>query len=285
MARYVQRQNVRVVIDLNCSEGSTMTTSVLGLLLYVVAALSIGSRLFHNQGPDTRIALGLGAAAIVLHVLSLTGGIFSDPGQNMSMTNVASLIALLITISMSLTTVLLPNLFLLPVVYGFAALVIALNLLVPDTYIMHIEVHPTLLVHVTLALFAYGCLVIALLYALQLAYINGQLKQKHAAMLTSPLPPLMAVENILFKLLISGTVLLGLSLISGFAFLDNMFAREQAHKTVFSLIAFAIFTSVLAGHKLWGWRGKPVIASTVVGTILLTLAYFGSRFVREVLLS
>ena len=39
------------------------------------------------------------------------------------------------------------------------------------------------------------------------------------------------------------------------------------------------------GHAKFGWRGKPVITCTIVGSVLLTLAYFGSRFVKEFLLS
>ena len=95
----------------------------------------------------------------------------------------------------------------------------------------------------------------------------------------------MAVENILFKLLLVGTILLTLSLVSGFIFLDNMFAKEQAHKTILSLIAWGLYTTILMGHFIFGWRGKPVIWSTIIGGTLLTMAYFGSRFVREVILN
>jgi ABC-type uncharacterized transport system permease subunit len=41
----------------------------------------------------------------------------------------------------------------------------------------------------------------------------------------------------------------------------------------------------LIGHSIFGWRGKLVIWSTIVSGVLLTLAYFGSRFVREVILN
>jgi ABC-type uncharacterized transport system permease subunit len=41
----------------------------------------------------------------------------------------------------------------------------------------------------------------------------------------------------------------------------------------------------LMGHSLFGWRGKPVIWSTIISGVLLTLAYFGSRFVKEVILN
>ena len=34
-----------------------------------------------------------------------------------------------------------------------------------------------------------------------------------------------------------------------------------------------------------GWRGRKVIMLSLIGSFILTLAYFGSRFVKEVLLS
>ena len=261
---------------------------IIGLIcvaLYIAAASIVASRLFHHQGPERKISTALAVAALALHFFMLSDSIFIEPGQNMSMSNVASLIAWLIVLTMTAASFVLPNAILLPVVFGFAALIVLLGLFVPDTYIMNIEVQPALLTHITLALFAYGSLIIAMLYALQLSYINVRLKQKNASLLHSSLPPLMAVEQIFFKLLLTGTVLLTLSLLSGFVFLDNMFAKEQAHKTVFSILAWCVYVVVLFGHSRWGWRGKPVISATVAGAVLLTLAYFGSRFVREVIIN
>lgn len=149
---------------------------------------------------------------------------------------------------------------------------------------MHIELQPGLVVHISLSLFAYCTLVIAFLYALQMSYITYRLKQKGATLLHSSLPPLMLVEGILFKLLLAGTCLLSVSLLSGFVFLDDMFNKTYAHKTVLSSAALVVYLILLVGQKLRGWRGKQVIFMTVLGVILLSLAYFGSKLVREILL-
>lgn len=253
-------------------------------ILYLIAAGMIASRLFHHQGPNPKLVALPAFAALALHLYLVSEGIFALPGQNMSMINVASLIAWLITITMTLASFSLPTTILLPVVFGFSGFIVLLSIFVPDAHIMHIEMRARLLIHISLALFAYGCLMIALLYGLQLSYINEKLKQKKASLLHSSLPPLMTVEDIFFKLLLTGTVLLGLSLISGFAFLDDMLAKEQAHKTVLSCIAWLIFCVTVIGHNRWGWRGRPVTVATICGAVLLTLAYFGSRFVREVII-
>jgi len=254
-------------------------------LLYILSAGLISGRLFHQQGPKHKLSAYCATIAMLLHLLLLVNSIFIAPGQNMSMGNVASLIAWLISVSMTIAAFRLPNALLLPVVYGFTGLVVAFNLFIPIDYIVQIQMHPALLSHITIALFAYGCLMIALLYAFQLAYINYSLKHKQLSLINSPLPPLMLVEQVLFRLLLVGTILLGLSLISGFLFLDNMLAQGQAHKTILSVIAWFIFAGLLFAHHQYGVRGKPVISATVVGSILLTLAYFGSRFVKEVILN
>lgn len=253
--------------------------------LYLLTSGLIVAGMFREQGPNKMITLVTAVIAIALHSIILKNTILIDPGQNMSMLNVASLVGWLISLTMFLASFKMPNTILLPVVYSFTGILILLSHAMPGAHVMQVSIQPTLLVHVSLALFAYACLGIAFLYALQLFYINLRLKEKNASLLHSSLPPLMAVEHILFKLLLVGTVLLTLSLISGFLFLDNMFAKEQAHKTVLSLIAWAIYTTIVFGHAKFGWRGKPVITSTIIGSVLLTLAYFGSRFVREVLLN
>ena len=45
-----------------------------------------------------------------------------------------------------------------------------------------------------------------------------------------------------------------------------------------------IFAVLLCGRHVWGWRGKRALRLTLTGFSLLILAYFGSRFVVEVLL-
>ena len=255
------------------------------VLAYIGAAASISTRLFHQQGPMHRFTYLLAVGALVGHMLLLRDTILIAPGQDLSITNVASLIAWVITISMTLASFSLQNALMLPMVYGFSALIVAMQALIPAHHIMHLQLQPALISHITIALLAYGCLVIAFLYALQLSYINFRLKHHQSSLLHSSLPPLMTVEAGLFKLLQVGTLLLTLSLLTGFVFLDNMLGSGQAHKTILSIIAWLIYVILLAGHRLYGWRGRPVIIATISGAILLSLAYFGSRFVKQVILA
>ncbi|MBP6791419.1 MAG: cytochrome c biogenesis protein CcsA, partial [Aeromonas sp.] len=49
--------------------------------------------------------------------------------------------------------------------------------------------------------------------------------------------------------------------------------------------AWCVYALLLWGHHTRGWRGRKVIMLSLIGSFILTLAYFGSRFVKEVLLS
>jgi ABC-type uncharacterized transport system permease subunit len=56
------------------------------------------------------------------------------------------------------------------------------------------------------------------------------------------------------------------------------------HKTIFSIASWLLFASLLIGRHLLGWRGKIARKILVIGFLLLIIAYFGSRFVSEIIL-
>ena len=257
----------------------------MAVLFYTLAAILLLRHFIHHQEHQRPVSpIVFASLAGLAHLAFLINTIMLAPGQNMSITNVLSLVAWLITAAMLVSASVLPNRIMLPVVFVFSALTVLASTLIPVAHIMHIELHPGLVIHITLSLFAYGTLAIAFLYALQVSYITFRLKQKGASLLHSALPPLTLVEGMMFRLLQIGTALLVISLLSGFIFLEDMFNRLYAHKTVLSILALILYIFILAGQKLRGWRSRQLIVMNVIGIVLLTLAYFGSRFVREVLL-
>ena len=56
------------------------------------------------------------------------------------------------------------------------------------------------------------------------------------------------------------------------------------HKTVFSILAGGVFAFLLLGRLRFGWRGRKAVRVLYTGSLLLLLAYAGSRFVLEVVL-
>ncbi|MEY2656258.1 MAG: hypothetical protein RLZZ524_3286, partial [Pseudomonadota bacterium] len=50
------------------------------------------------------------------------------------------------------------------------------------------------------------------------------------------------------------------------------------------VLGWVVFAGLLAGRRAFGWRGRRATRWLYVGSVLLLLAYVGSRFVFEVLL-
>ena len=93
------------------------------------------------------------------------------------------------------------------------------------------------------------------------------------------------MESLLFSLVATGFVSLTLALLTGFAFVDDFIAQHLAHKTIFSILAWTVYATLLWGHFKLGWRGKIATLWTLGGFFALMLAFWGSKFVLEVLLA
>jgi ABC-type uncharacterized transport system permease subunit len=74
--------------------------------------------------------------------------------------------------------------------------------------------------------------------------------------------------------------------LSGVVFSEQLFgtAFKWDHKTIFTMLSWGLFGSLLAGRVWRGWRGKTALRFTLTGFATLLLAYVGSRFVLEVVL-
>ncbi|KTT44113.1 cytochrome C assembly protein, partial [Pseudomonas oryzihabitans] len=155
---------------------------------------------------------------------------------------------------------------------------------VPPGTVAPLDVSPRIVVHVLLSIVAYGLFTLAALQSCLVLLQNHQLKNKHPSGLIRSFPPLQTMESLLFGFLWAGWVVLSLALISGWFFVEDMFAQHLIHKTVLSCIAWVVFGILLWGRHRLGWRGHRAIRWTLLGFILLMLAYFGSKLVREFIL-
>lgn len=259
-------------------------SAIVAACFYFICVAAVVTRLFDTKGPNLILILSFAGLAILAHMISSNQLIFTQGKINFALPNVISLVSLAICLAVSVLALRYKINLLLPVAYCFAGLwQIAMIFIPHQSQIPLVTDQPILFTHITLALIAYCVLVIATLYAFQVAYINVKLKSKNLQAV-SHLPPLMQVEGQLFIILAIGTLCLFVSQILGIIFIDHFIRKDNAHKTVLSLIALAFYASILWGHYKKGWRGHRVLALTITATILLTLAYFGSRFVKEFLL-
>lgn len=261
-----------------------LTLVLTGLVsaLYAAGAIALVRSFLREQAINKISLSGYTAIVLFLHALVIHSGSFSDKGFSLSLFSVASLIFWTINLIVFVSSARKPlhNLFIL--LYPLSALCLAaVALATPHT---HTYLNYTVASHVILSLLAYSLLTIASVQALILAYQNHKLRQKQLQTRAGFLPPLMTMESLLFEFIWVGVVLLTLSILSGFWFLDDMFAQHLVHKTVFAIIAWCIYVTLLIGRVAYGWRGYKAIRWTLVGFLFLMLAYFGSKFVLEVLL-
>jgi len=204
-------------------------------------------------------------------------------GQNLSLVNIGSVVSLIICTVMTIVASRNRGWFILPIVYSFALINLAFVTFLPGEFITHLEQSKGLLVHIGLALFAYATLIIAALYALQLAWLDYQLKNKRLTF-NSDMPPLMTIERKLFHITQVGVILLTLTLCTGLLYMDNLFSRENIDKAVLSILAWFVYIVLLWGHYHEGWRGRRVVWFSMAGAVLLTLAYFGSRLIQQLMI-
>ncbi len=256
--------------------------ALLALIAYTASLALIVPGLLRKHSAWRRLAILFAALALVCHALGLEARIFpSDGGQNLSLLNVGSLVSLLICSVMTIVATRNRGWLLLPIVYAFALINLALATFMPNEFITHLEATPGMMVHIGLSLFAYATLIIAALYALQLAWIDYQLKNKKLAF-SGEMPPLMTIERKMFHITQVGVVLLTLTLCTGLFYLQNLFSMENVDKAVLSILAWFVYVILLWGHYHEGWRGRRVVWFNVAGALLLTLAYFGSRLLAQI---
>ncbi|MEJ8839067.1 cytochrome C assembly family protein [Ramlibacter sp. AN1133] len=148
---------------------------------------------------------------------------------------------------------------------------------------MHVATSPWLPLHWALGIAAYGLFAAAVVHAWLMQRTEQTMRQAtepHAGL------PLLTLERLTFRFATAGFVLLSATLLAGVFFSEVLYGRAWRwdHKTVFSVLSWGAFALLLLGRARFGWRGRKAVRVIYVGSLLLLLAYVGSRFVLEVLL-
>jgi len=141
-------------------------------------------------------------------------------------------------------------------------------------------------VHLVIAMLAYSLFTIASLHVLLMALLERRLHDGTLPRALGPLPPLLTMERMLFRIIWAGFILLTATLVTGVVFSEELFgkAAKLNHKTVFGMVSWIIFAALLCGRHVYGWRGRVAVRWTLAGFLALVLAYVGSKFVLEVIL-
>ena len=276
-----------------------MVDIVIQLLPHILAALIYGALGFHfwntrwREGENQCVACPMQtwerlviAAALVIHAAGLYDALFADIGMRFSFSFALSLMMWLAVLIYWLESFMARMEGMQPMVLPLAAICTILPVIFPNVHLVAHANATGFKLHFLAAMLAYSLLTLSALHAIFMGFTERALHNRSLKRSLSSLPPLLAMESLLFKMLLVGFILLTLTVGSGVFFSEEIFGKALTidHKTLFAFASWGIFATLLIGRHAWGWRGKRALRWTLAGFALLILAYVGSRFVAEVVL-
>jgi ABC-type uncharacterized transport system permease subunit len=267
---------------------SPTTASALSLFLYCLSAFLIFNQLKHHSkkaAGQRWLSLSLAFIGLSLHAVALYQLIWHTDGLDLGFFAAFSLITWLISIQILLSCffrhieALGIVMFPMAGLAGLASLVSSITPVAPAQLIA--VSNATIQGHIMISVIAYSLIMLGAVQAILLAYQDRAIRSHHPGGFIRYLPPIHDMETLLFQFLGFGFVLLSGSLITGFFYLEDIFAQHQAHKTIFSLIAWLILGTLLFGRFQFGWRGRTAVRWTLSAFALLMIGFFGSKLVYQ----
>jgi len=257
------------------------------ILLYLLTTVGLAMRLggcTSSLCANRKVIFLPGVGAVILHAMVLYPELITGQGINLGFFNAASLTALLAVALLLLAAIWQPiesiGIPLLPI----TATTLGLAALYPSQHAIS-ATSWQLDTHILFSVLAYSLFVLAAFQAALLAIQERQLRNRRPGGIIRALPPLQVMERLLFQMIGAGFTLLSIALVTGFFFLEDIFAQHLVHKTILSIAGWVIFGVLLWGRWRFGWRGRTAIRWSLSGFALLALAYFGSKLVLELILT
>jgi ABC-type uncharacterized transport system permease subunit len=250
------------------------------LTLAAAAAYALPAAAASRLSPRAaRIAL---LAAWLLHGLVLALGLTGDPPR-FGFAPALSVTAWLVLTVYAVERQLFPQLEARWALAGLGSAAVLLPLFFPGTP-LHVSASPWLPLHWALGIASYGLFAAAVVHAWLMMRA-----ERHIRVAADPQAglPLLTLERLTFRFATAGFILLSATLLAGVFFSEKLYGYgtfKWDHKTVFSILAWVVFAFLLLGRLRFGWRGRKAVRVLYIGSILLLLAYAGSRFVLEVIL-
>jgi ABC-type uncharacterized transport system permease subunit len=248
--------------------------SLLAAIAYAVSAA--GAQRLGERGAHTALL-----AAWLLHLLAIAAGLFAQP-HRFGFAPALSVTAWLVLTVYAVERQLFPQLQARWALAGLGSLAVLLAVFFPGAP-LHELASPWLPLHLALGVASYGLFAAAAVHAWLMMRAEHSIRAGADA---NAGVPLLTLERLTFRFAGAGFVLLSATLLAGLLFSEQLYGRPMRidHKTVFSILAWVVFAFLLLGRLRFGWRGRKAVRVLYTGSILLLLAYAGSRFVLEVIL-
>ena len=260
-----------------------MLPYLLALGVYILV-FAIQVRRFKSPGVFNRMAmLGILTVGIIAHGFQVLNVLISPAGVDFGFFQISSLIAFFfgLLLLISATRIPIDNLFIALLPVSIIALTLSQFMpseFTPKTY------SSGMLLHIVISILAYSIMTISAAHAILILMLDNRLKSHHPGGLIWGLPPLQTMERLHWQMLITGIIGLTLAIVTGFVYVDDIFAQHLIHKTVLTIIAWLVYSTLMIGHWKNGWRGKVAASWTLSAFGILVIAFMGSKFVLELVL-
>lgn len=176
--------------------------------------------------------------------------------------------------------------FLLPLVYLFALV----SMILPD----NTEPLPDLLegaitanafteiifpVHVALVIFSYAAFIVTFVCGVMYLIQEHELKAKRFGATFQRMPALNTCDEIGYRSLSVGFVLLTLGVVTGIAWNNQRDGRywHNDPKEVMALVTWLVYLFIMHYRLMAGWRGRRVAWLSIVGFLVVMFTWLGAR--------
>jgi ABC-type uncharacterized transport system permease subunit len=262
---------------------------MIGFISAIFCTITFGAIWYHMQalarGNESARIKFIAPWTLTVVAMAIMAGsrIFTDSGLNLNFYNslfgAAFVICAILYLVCLFKQVEHLGLIVLPV--SFACIV--LNILF-STEGTQVSLSHGIQIHIITSIIAFSILGLASVQAILLFFQERKLRSHTNVGVLRALPSLHESETLLFQTISLGVAILTIALVEGFIYVEDIFAQHLVHKTFLSSLAWVVFVILLWGRMQFGWRGTTAIRWSLSGFTFLILAYFGSKFVLELIL-
>ena len=237
-----------------------------------------------NTGPSLKVAITIGFIAAVSHAFYASKISIVNGELNLGGGPVLILISCILVCLYIIGSLLMPIKRLGILVFPITLIcLLSASLMINEASENFNQHNQSFNGHILISILAFAVLAIAAIQALLYAYQEKQIKLRTSPALLMALPPLQTMEQLLFRLVGVGFVLLSLTLLTGAAFSQEIFGHAFVfkHHTILALMGWVVFAILLFKRATSGVRGSQAVAWTIGGFLLIKLGYFGTKIISQ----
>jgi cytochrome c-type biogenesis protein CcsB len=137
-------------------------------------------------------------------------------------------------------------------------------------------IHP---VHITLVIFSYAAFVVTFVCGVMYLVQEHELKAKHFGAVFQRLPALNTCDEIGYRSLTLGFVLLTLGVVTGIIWNNQRDGRywHNDPKEVMALVTWLVYLFIMHYRLTADWRGRRVAWLSIAGFVVVMLTWLGAR--------